>query len=76
MEPAPAPVHYDGAMSANTTAAELPMTAEQAGRLKRLAIDAYEPDAFKLNLTQAEAERRIAMLSAKLPLLDEPPHTL
>jgi DUF3072 family protein len=53
-----------------------PMTAEQAARLKKLAIDAYEPDAFKTNLTQAEAERRIATLSAKLPLLDEPPYTL
>ena len=63
-------------MPANTTAAELPMTAEQAARLKRLAIDAYEPDAFKPGLTQAEAERRIATLSAKMPLLDEPPHTL
>jgi hypothetical protein len=57
-------------------ATALPMTAEQAARLKQLAIDAYEPDAFKLNLTQAEAQRRIAVLSAKLPLLDEPPHTL
>ena len=57
-------------------ATALPMTAEPAARLKQLAIDAYEPDAFKLNLTQAEAQRRIAVLSAKLPLLDEPPHTL
>ncbi len=54
----------------------LPMTAEQAARLKQLAIDAYEPDAFKGDLTQAEAERRIATLTAKLPLLDDPPHTL
>jgi hypothetical protein len=53
-----------------------PMTAKQAARLKQLAIDAYEPDAFKPNLTQAEAERRIATLSAKLPLLDGPPYTL
>lgn len=52
------------------------MTAKQAARLKQLAIDAYELDAFKPDLTQAEAERRIAMLTAKLPLLDEPPHTL
>lgn len=52
------------------------MTAEQAVRLKQLAIDGYEPDAFKEVLTRAEAERRIAMLSAKLKLLDEPPHTL
>ena len=42
----------------------------------RLATDAYELDAFKPTLSQAEAQRRIAMLSAKLPLLDAPPHTL
>jgi len=52
------------------------MSAEQAARLKQLSIDAYEPDAFHEILTQAEAERRIATLSAKLKLLDEPPHTL
>jgi Protein of unknown function (DUF3072) len=59
--------------SANTVP---PMTAEQAARLRQLSVDAYEPDAFKPDLTQAEAERRIATLSAKLKLLDEPPHTL
>ncbi len=53
-----------------------PMTAEQAARLKQLAYDAYEPEAFQKRLTQAEAQRRIAMLSAKLALLDAPPHTL
>jgi hypothetical protein len=53
-----------------------PMTAEQAVRLKQLSIDAYEPDAFKPDLTQAQAALRIAMLSAKLKLLDGPPHTL
>ena len=52
------------------------MTAEQASHLKQLSIDAYEPDAFKEVLTQAEAQMRIAVLSAKLKLLDEPPHTL
>lgn len=52
------------------------MSAEQAVRLKQLAIDAYELDAFQEILTQVEAERRIAMLSAKLKLLDGPPHTL
>ena len=55
---------------------ELSMTADQAARLKQLSIDAYELDAFKEILTQAEAERRIATLSAKIKLLDEPPHTL
>ena len=53
-----------------------PMTAEQAATLKRLAEAAYELDAFKSNLTRAEADVRIAMLTAKLKLLGEPPHTL
>ncbi len=53
-----------------------PMTAEQAATLKRLAKDAYELDAYKPNLTHAEADRRIAALTAKLELLDGPPHTL
>jgi len=56
--------------------ADPPMTAEQAATLKRLAEAAYELDAFKPNLTRAEADVRIAMLTAKLKLLDEPPHTL
>ena len=43
---------------------------------KRLAQDAYQPDAFKPNLTSAEADVHIAMLKAKLKLLGEPPHTL
>jgi hypothetical protein len=53
-----------------------PMTPEQAATLKRLAQLAYELDAFKPNLTSAEADRRIAALNAKLILLDGPPHTL
>jgi hypothetical protein len=44
--------------------------------LKRLAEAAYELDAFKPKLSHAEADRRIATLSAKLKLLDGPPHTL
>ena len=52
------------------------MTADQAARLKKLAHDAFEPDAFKPNLTRAEAELRIAALAAKLKLLVEPPHTM
>jgi DUF3072 family protein len=52
------------------------MTAEQAATLKRLAQEAYELDAFKPNLTRAEADKRIAMLTAKLKLPDGPPHTL
>jgi hypothetical protein len=53
-----------------------PMTGEQAVTLKRLARAAYELDAFKPNLTRAEADLRIATLTAKLRLLDGPPHTL
>ena len=41
--------------------ADQPMTAEQA---------------FQPNLTRAEADLRIAILAAKLKLLDGPPHTL
>ena len=52
------------------------MTADQAERLRQLAHDCYEPEAFSTQLTRAEADRRIAMLEAKRPLLDEPPHTL
>jgi Protein of unknown function (DUF3072) len=51
-----------------------PMTAEQARLLRRLARDCYEPDAFSTQLTRAEAERRIAMLKAKIELQGEPPH--
>jgi hypothetical protein len=51
------------------------MTAEQAGTLKRLAELAYELEAFKPGLTSAEADRRIAALTAKLKQLDGPPHT-
>ena len=36
------------------------MTAEQAESLKRLGEAAYEPDAFKPDLTRNEAEIRIA----------------
>jgi hypothetical protein len=52
------------------------MTAEQAATLKRLAEAAYELEAFQPNLTRAEADLRIAMLTAKLKLLDGPPAAL
>ena len=54
----------------------LAITAEQTERLKQLAHDTFELDAFKPNLTQAEAQCRIATLSAKLKLHDGPPFTL
>ena len=50
------------------------MTSDQAIQLRQLAFDAYEPDAFRPNLTSMEAERRIATLRAKLRLMDDPPH--
>jgi hypothetical protein len=53
-----------------------PMTPGQAQTLKQLAEAAYERDAFKPKLTRTEADLRIAALTAKLKLLDEPPHTL
>jgi hypothetical protein len=52
------------------------MTSEQASLLRQLAFDGYEIDAFSEQLTQDEAARRIAMLQAKLRLIDGPPHTL
>jgi hypothetical protein len=51
------------------------MTPEQASILRKLAFDAYEPEAFSSELTAAEAEQRIGVLRAKLKLMSEPPHT-
>jgi len=51
------------------------MTPEQASILRKLAFDAYEPEAFSPELTAAEAEQRIGVLQAKLKLMSEPPHT-
>jgi hypothetical protein len=51
------------------------MTPEQASLLRKLAFDAYEPEAFSTGLTRTEAEQRIAVLKAKLKLISEPPHT-
>jgi hypothetical protein len=59
-----------------STGAGVAMSSAQRVLLRRLAAEAYEPDAFSEQLTQAEAAERIAMLKAKLKLLDEPPHTL
>ena len=69
--PPPRSVEELDAMIANR-----PMTAEQAATLKRLAQAAYQLEAFQPNLTRAEADLRISMLTAKLKLLDGPPHTL
>lgn len=51
------------------------MTAEQANLLRKLAFDAYEPEAFSAELSKTEAEQRISVLQAKLKLMSEPPHT-
>lgn len=51
------------------------MSTEQAAVLRKLAFDAYEPEAFTPNLTKAEAEQRIDVLQAKMRLMSEPPHT-
>lgn len=51
------------------------MTPEQASLLRKLAFDAYEPEAFSAELTRTEAEQRIGVLKAKLKLISEPPHT-
>jgi len=55
--------------------ADDPMTPEQAELLRRLAQEAYDFEAFRAHLTRLEAERRIAVLQAKLKLQSEPPHT-
>jgi hypothetical protein len=52
------------------------MTPMQASRLKSLAEDAFEPEAFDQRLSRSEAARRIDALRAKLRLQDGPPHTL
>jgi len=52
------------------------MTTDQKKLLRQLAFDGYEPEAFSEQLTQDEAAKRIAMLQAKLRLMDGPPHTL
>jgi hypothetical protein len=52
-----------------------PMSAEQAALLRKLAFDAYEPEAFSPDLSKAEAEQRIDVLRAKMKLMSEPPHT-
>ena len=68
-------VHQQKIPKRKTVTVEL-MTDKQAALLRKLAIDAYEPEAFRPNLTKAEAELRITVLKAKLKLMGEPPHTL
>ena len=72
-EPDRAACHYGVMRRASKSVT--PMSAEQAALLRRLAFDAYEPEAFSPNLTKAEAEQRIDVLQAKMKLMSEPPHT-
>lgn len=51
------------------------MTPGQSSLLRKLAYEAYEPEAFGPALTKTEAEQRIGVLQAKLKLMSEPPHT-
>jgi hypothetical protein len=60
---------------AHPSKADQPMTAEQGALLKQLAQAAYDLEAYRPSLTQAEAEERISVLKAKLRLQDGPPHT-
>jgi hypothetical protein len=55
---------------------DAPMTPDQAARLKELATEALEPEAYSGTLSAAEAALRIEALEAKLRLQDGPPHTL
>ena len=75
-EPRRGNVAYPVMTNTLSTGAGAPMTAAQLTELKKLAEDAFEPDAFGPHLTQGEAAQRIAALRAKLKLQDGPPHTL
>lgn len=67
-------MHYCDGMAQASNAVTL-MTVEQAALLRKLAFDAYKPEAFSPTLTKTEAERRIIVLRAKMKLMSEPPHT-
>jgi hypothetical protein len=49
------------------------MTPEQASLLRKLAFDAYEPEAFSSGLTRTEAEQH--QRAAGETQTDEQPHT-
>lgn len=69
------PIGPDDAI-ADAASPDAPMSERQSSRLKALAEQALELEAFDPDLTEAEAARRIAALSAKLARQDGPPHTL
>ena len=72
-EPERCACHY--VVMPKATKPVIPMSAEQAALLRKLAFDAYEPEAFSPSLTKIEAERRIEVLQAKMKLMSESPHT-
>ena len=51
------------------------MSDQQAAELRRLSIDARDPQAYDPTLGPEEAARRIAALRAKLALLGSEEHT-
>ena len=63
-------------MPLDRLAQDEPMTESQMATLRRLAYEAFEPEAFSRQLSKTEAQRRIDALAAKLRLQDGPPHTL
>jgi hypothetical protein len=73
MSPRIRPVKSAGTPAAPAT--QQAMTKDQGVRLKALAGEALEPEAFHPGLSAAEAERRIKALEAKLATMDGPPHT-
>jgi hypothetical protein len=66
----------EGFTPSTATEHEPLMTHEQAVRLKELAHQALELEAFHAGLTQAEAARRIRALEVKLKSMDGPPHVM
>jgi hypothetical protein len=71
----PNPAGSAEAVPSDQDSGDEPMTAAQASDLKTLSEQAREPEAFDRTLTRTEASRRINMLTAKLRLAVDPPHT-
>jgi len=61
---------------AGSASRDRPMSGEQAARLKAIAGEALEPEAFHPGLSEAEAARRIRALEVKLKTMDGPPHAM
>ena len=52
-------------MPLDRSAEDEPMTESQTATLRRLAYEAFEPEAFRRQLSKTEAQRRIDALAAK-----------